>query len=181
MFWFFGAYYSMKADISEWWQSDVTGKYDPEHVSGRPRPKPSITSYLSVYRNTEKIEPVSFDWSSLGTREEAYAPNPDLMSNSILRQILANPTRKLPARYNSSLLHILEDYRRARAEVSELVQRLQAEIETHRKDHEQFGPTSPLFIPEQNVESDAPPPHGLIARQGKSDVHTSQSSKWSSL
>ena len=99
----------MMADISEWWQSDATGKYDPEHASGRPRPKSSITSYLSVYRNTEKIEPMSFDWSSLRTKDEAYAPNPDLMSQSILRQILTNPARKLPTPYNSSLLHILED------------------------------------------------------------------------
>ena len=136
----------MMADICKWWQSDATGKSDPERVSGRLRLKSSITAYLGVYRNTEKIEPLSFDWSSLGTKDETYAPNPDLMSKIILRQIRENPARKLPARYNSSLLHILEDYQCARAEVSELVQRLQAEIENHREDHEQYGPTLSLFI-----------------------------------
>ena len=141
-------------------QHDAGATYDPEHLKARTRPKSRLASYLGTYRNTEKAEPASFDWSSLAVKDEAYVPKPEMMGNTILQQILNNPTKDLPARYNSFVLHILEDHRRLTAENHGQAQRLQAEVESHWEANEQFRQTLELYSSKRNILGSTPQRYG---------------------
>ena len=83
-------------------------------AKGRHRPKIRLPSYLSTHRALPAFERPDlpfFDWSSLNGKDEVYNPNTEHMCNTILKQILSDPSTPLPAQYNTFLLHILEDHR----------------------------------------------------------------------
>lgn len=125
-------------------------------VKACPRPKSRLASYLGACRKAEKLESASLDWSTLTVMSENYAPRPHLVSNNIFQHILSNPMQDLPAQYNSSVLHILEDYRRLTIDNRDLSERLHAEIEAHREDNERFQRDLQSYVLAQNVTGDTP-------------------------
>lgn len=162
---------SVSTSHAEAWES-----HDLEHGKLRPRPMSRLASYLSAHRSPDKAEPGSFDWSGIGAKDEDYAPKPDMMSNAILQHVLINPTMDLPARYNSFLLHVLEDYRRLTLENQEQSLRLQVEINSHWEDSEQFRRTLELFNRERNSLTKLPIRSGLNSEEEALEGRVSNSS-----
>ena len=68
------------------------------------------------------------------------------MCRTVLQQILANSTKDVPARYNSFLLHILEDYRRLIAKDYDQAERLRAEVASHGGDNDTLQRTSHTYV-----------------------------------
>lgn len=146
-------------------QADAAEIQELEHAKARPRPKSRLASYLNTYRNAEKTEPASFEWSGLPVQDRIYVPRPDDMSNTILQQIMAGPTHNLPAGYNSLVLHMIEDHRHLTAENHEQSQKLQAEIESHLEDNEQYRRTLQLYNRERILPNTSPPRHSATSRR----------------
>jgi len=153
-------------------QADAAEIHDPEHAKARPRPKSRLASYLNTYRNAEKTEPASFEWSSLPVRDGIYVPGPDHMSNTLLQQIMANPMHDLPAGYNNLVLHMIEDYRHLAAQNHEQCQRLQAEIESHLEDNEQYRRTLQMYNHERSLPNPSPPRHSATSRRNYPSTST---------
>lgn len=85
------------ASLAATTQADAAEVQGLEHAKARPRPKSRLASYLNTYRNAEKTETASFEWSGLPVKDRIYVPRPNHMSNAILQQIMANPMHDLPA------------------------------------------------------------------------------------
>jgi len=154
-------------------QAGAAEIHDIEHAKARPQPRSRLASYLNTYRNTEKTEPASFEWSSLlPVKDGIYVPKPDQMSNTILQQIVANPMHNLPAIYNNLVLHIIEDHRHLTAEYHKQSQRLQAEIESRSKDNEQDRRFSQQYNHERSMPDTSPPRHSTMSRRNHPSTST---------
>lgn len=111
-------------------------------VKHQPEAKRSFASFAS-YLNThsrsfspsDTSQWPSIDWSTLNENDHVYNPhNAELMCNSIIKQILTDPSKDLPAQYNSAVLHILESYTRLISDHEDLQKKLEATATLHQAD-----------------------------------------------
>jgi len=116
----------------------------PTENTIRPRPRRSLASF-ATYLNTHRTvssgkEPEwpTIDWSNLAETDKVYEPDLELMCSTLHKHVLTNPSQKLPASYNSFLMHLLEDYQQLKIERKELEMKLEAEIECRLADTEKY-------------------------------------------
>ncbi len=96
----------------------------------------SLASYLNAHHRprspSAKPPWPSYGWSTLEDKHEVHKPDTESMCNAVLQHLLVNPSQELPATFNSTLLHILEDYRHLSVDRDALQHRLEAEKAGHK-------------------------------------------------
>lgn len=76
-------------------------------------------------RHTQIAKSPPADLFMLKDKDRIYKPDYEIMCSSILQHLLSDPSNCLPAKYNSLLLHIIDDHGRLKDENERMRRRLE--------------------------------------------------------
>jgi hypothetical protein len=124
-----------------------TGDRHTEHGSTSdipiPRRRPKLSKYISNYLAiTTPVKPEGFSrnfWDTLG-EPIIYEPKVDSLQvlESISSTLIDSPHKNLPIQQNSSLLHLLEDYRGLRLEKDKIEELLKQTLDGFKEAEERW-------------------------------------------
>ncbi|KAF2500711.1 hypothetical protein BU16DRAFT_614429 [Lophium mytilinum] len=116
-----------------------------ERSTSRLRPRPKLTRYLSNYlaisapQKSDELFSDNF-WDNLGQPVDVEPKvDPYMVVQSISTMLLRNPNKPLPVAHNSSILHLVENYRNLREEKEKLDELLKETLDGYKEAEERWS------------------------------------------